>query len=116
MLGWKIFGSGLSGLAAKAMTGDAVSGLAATGTTQATALELTNECSVVATVSANTGVILSSQLSPGDKQYIYQTGANTLNVYPPVGMKFPATATNLPTVLATGNAELFVCFTTGIVV
>lgn len=55
-----------------------VTGLTATGTTQAGALALTSNFSVFSTVGASSGCIIST-----DKDsYVYNGGANSLTVYP----------------------------------
>jgi hypothetical protein len=61
-----------------------VTGLTATGSTQAGALALTSNCSIFATVGASTGCLVSA-----DKDsFIFNGGSNTLSVYPPIGAGF----------------------------
>lgn len=58
-----------------------VDGLVATGTTRATALQLTAAINQIATAAANTGVRLNDALPPGAPQIIYNDGASPLTVY-----------------------------------
>lgn len=61
-----------------------VTGLVATGSTQAGALALASNFSIFATVAANTGCIVSA-----DKDsFIFNGGVSALSVYPPVGAGF----------------------------
>lgn len=56
--------------------------LTATGTNQATALEVTQRSNVVTTTASGTGVKLSSISGTGYTQSVYNGGANPLTVYP----------------------------------
>jgi hypothetical protein len=107
MLGWKVFGAGIPGLATQAICQDAQSALVAAGTTQGTALELTSADSEVATVASGAGVILASTGTPGDTQTVYNAGANPLKVYPPSGKSINGLAANLPMLLGTNTGCLF---------
>lgn len=80
----KLVGGGLSANAANAITGDTATALTATGSTQATALAIGASNNFVGTTAASTGVILPLG-NNGDSIFIYNGGANTLTVYPPVG-------------------------------
>jgi hypothetical protein len=55
--------------------------LVAAGTTIADALQLTSKINVLATVAANTGVKLRSNLNIGEYQDVYNDGANAVQVY-----------------------------------
>src|SRR2546423_1257319 len=111
-LGHKLTGAGMEMLALAA-SNDAAGGISAAGTTQATATELTNAINEVTTVAANAGVILPSKGYKGDDMYIFNAGANPLNVYPPVGMRLNALSLNAPMLLQvnTACAYLFVTLT-----
>jgi len=60
-----------------------ISGLVATGTTQATALPITKQVNVIATAAASTGVALPSAAAVGIGGYvaIFNDGANPIKVY-----------------------------------
>ena len=90
-----IMGAGIPAAAAAADTISSVAtGLTATGTTQGTALAVTSDVNFVSTVAASSGVILYNGMI-GDSVFIVNDGgANALTVYPPVGSKFNALATN----------------------
>ena len=111
MLSYKLFGSGLNTLTIAAMT-DVATGLTATGTSQATAYEVTTAKAAFSTVAASTGAILDDQAAPGDTQMIYNGGANALTVYPPSGAKINGLATNSGMLLATNTACEFYCLST----
>lgn len=64
--------------------GNAISGLIAAGTTQATALGLSSAVNHVETVPAGTGVRLPFA-QPGDEVLVYNGGSESLVVYPPLG-------------------------------
>lgn len=112
MLGWKVMGAGIPGLAVLALTQDCGAALTATGTNQATALELTNADNEVTTTASGTGVILSSKIAPGDTQTVFNAGANALSVYPPSGLKINALTANAAMLLATNTGCLFKCVST----
>lgn len=82
------------------------SSLTAAGTTQADALALSSEWNEVTTTAANTGVILSA-CGAGFESTVLNRGANTLKVYPPVGCKIDALATNAAYSLATVKSQVF---------
>jgi len=103
MLGFKLFGSGLTTLAVASICQDAATGISAAGTTQGTATALTNTLNGLGTVAAGTGVVLYAG-SAGDCQIVYNGGANPVNVYPPSGAKINQIAANLPHVLAVNTA------------
>lgn len=112
MLGWKVFGAGITGLGAAAICGDVGAALTAAGTTQGTALELSNADNEITTVGAGSGVVLSSKLAVGDTQSAYNAGANALKVYPPSGFAINGLAANAPMILATNTGCLFKCVST----
>lgn len=78
----------------------------AAGTTQATATQLATDWVVVATTPANSGVILED-FGEGYNSLIFNRGANTLKVYPPIGAQIDALGTNNPYSLATVSSRDF---------
>ena len=82
------------------------SGLTATGTTQANALALPSEWNEVTTTASNTGVILNA-FGVGFNSIVFNAGANTLKIYPPVGCAIDALGTNNPYSLASGASRDF---------
>src|SRR3990167_8189843 len=100
MLSHKVFGAGLPGLAVQAIGQDIATGITAAGTIQSDATELTSAVNVVGTVAAGSGVILYRNSVPVDSQWIFNGGANPLNVYPISGAKINNLATNAAVILA----------------
>lgn len=83
------------GTVQRVFNGSASATLTATGTNQATALELTAGVNLVSTVAAGTGVKLNSAVSAGGApQVVYNGGANVLTIYPDTGSKINEFATN----------------------
>lgn len=81
-----------------------VTGLTATGSTQGTALALTSNFSIFGTVAASTGCVVS-----GDKDsFIYNGGAQTLSVYPPVGFSINGTTVNTAFSVPAGKGSYFI--------
>jgi hypothetical protein len=66
-----------------------ITGLTATGTTQATALALTSTFSIIGTTASSTGVVATNKDS-----FIQNAGAQTLTVYPPLGWSINGLAAN----------------------
>lgn len=109
MLGYKVMGAGIPGLAVQAICMDAATGISAAGTTQGTATALSNAINFLSTVAAGSGVVLSSSATLGDSQYVYNGGANPVKVYPHSGAKINGLATNAPMLLATATGCMFIC-------
>jgi hypothetical protein len=87
-------------------------GLAARGTTQATALALTLDINEVLTVPALSGVVLIA-LQPGQAQEVYNgDAANALLVYPALGSKIDALGLNAAYSLAHGKTQIFTAYST----
>ncbi len=107
MLGWKVFGAGIEGLAVQAICQDAGTSLVAAGTTQGTATELVNADNEVITVASGSGVALASKGTPGDTQTVFNAGANPLRIYPPSGMSINSLTANVPMTLGTNTGCLF---------
>lgn len=76
----RILASGNSPLATISIAGDGATALTATGTTQATALQLSAVMNAMGTTAASTGVKLPP-CEAGAVVYIYNGGASTLQVY-----------------------------------
>ena len=112
MLGWKAFAAGLPIPLAEAICKDVATSVSAAGTTQGTATELTAADNELTTVAAGAGVALASALAAGDSQTVFNAGANAVKVYPPVGMRINALATNAAMTLATNTGCLFKCIST----
>ena len=106
MLGFKLFGSGLSDLAVSAIGNDVNAAITAAGTDQAGATELTNCLNSVTTVAASSGVRLYAG-SAGDWQLVYNGGANPLKVYPPTSAQINGLTANLPHTLSVRTGCLF---------
>ena len=77
----RVLASGNSGLATTSICGDGATGLTATGTTAADALQLSAVWNTVATTAASTGVKLPPT-EAGAVVCVYNAGASTLTVYP----------------------------------
>lgn len=93
------------------VTGNRLSSIAAaltaTGTTQATALVLTKDLSVVTTAAAGSGVIMSAP-GIGAQMLVLNRGANALLVYPPVNGVIDALAANAAFSIPTLTAKRFI--------
>lgn len=105
----KLTGSGTAPLAALNITGTVTTSLTSTGSTQATALLITDDINVVTTTASSTGVRLFEGLSAGDRQEVVNYGANALAVYPPVGGKINNGTLNASVSLAANKAGRFTC-------
>jgi hypothetical protein len=79
----KLTGTGIAPVTATQIAGTVTNTLTATGSTQGTALAITDDINICTTVAASTGVLLRNDLSAGDVQIVANYGANTLSVYPP---------------------------------
>ena len=99
--------SGLSAVAAQAINGDAVNSLTATGSTQADALALPAANNFISTAAASTGVILPAG-NAGDCVFVYNGGASTETVYPPVGGTINNLSANTGLALATLKSGWYV--------
>jgi hypothetical protein len=109
VLGWKVFGAGLPGLAVQALCQDVMTSLTATGTNQATAYPITTAKALFSTVTSGTGAVLSLAATAGDSQVVFNAGANPLKVYPPTGAKINSLPTNTGVLLATNTGCEFHC-------
>jgi hypothetical protein len=80
--------------------------LTATGTNQATALQLTSQWNEVDTVASGAGVLLSAYRA-GQTQVVFNQGANALLVYPAPGGKINALAVNAAFSVSAGTRATF---------
>lgn len=78
----------------------------AAGTTQATATQLGSLWNQVNVAPANSGVIMEP-FGIGTATVVFNDGANTLKVYPPVGYLIDGGAVNDPYLLAAGKSQTF---------
>ena len=98
---------GTSAGAVAGIAGDLQDNITATGTTQADAFPLNAVYSIVTTAAASTGVRLM-QPEPSAEVFVRNLGANTLNVYPPVGDNFNGGTTNAAVTIAAGAFQWFI--------
>lgn len=86
---------------ALAIGGQGTTGITAAGTSsQANATALNTGNNMIGTAAANSGVRLPAGM-PGDEVWVYNGGANTVNVYPPTGAAINSGAANAAFTLAT---------------
>lgn len=78
-----------------------------TGTTQGDAHSITTEITHYSTVANGSGAVLPA--SVGTCFIVMNTGANTLNVYPPSGASIDSLGTNNPFELLSGGRIMFIC-------
>jgi hypothetical protein len=102
----KLATSGLAAVAVAAITGDSITGVTAAGSTQATATAVNASVVQVATAAASTGIILPTGQS-GDTITVYNAGANSLSVYPPIGAAINSGAANAAFAVATTKSATF---------
>jgi hypothetical protein len=102
----KLIPTGISATSALAICGDVATAITAAGTTQATATALAAAKNYVSTTAASTGVLLP-QGNGGDIVFVYNGGANTLAVYPPVGSQINNLAANTAVSVATLKSAYF---------
>lgn len=100
----RIIGNGISPFQAVNINGEYADNLTATGSTQTDALQLNSTYSIVTTAATGTGVRLPAG-EPSSEILIKNLGANTLNVYPPVGGNFNGGTTNAAITVAAGAAQ-----------
>jgi hypothetical protein len=78
-------------------------GLTALGSTQSTALLLTNNSwHEFTTVASGTGAILPTGMAPSEIR-VFNNGASSLRIYPPLGGTINSGTPNVPVSLAAGN-------------
>lgn len=96
-----IMAGGIPAPAAAAISGLVADGLTATGATQATAFPIGVSINAFSTVTASTGAVLPISSVPGDQIVIFNGGASTLTVYPPLGGTINNLAVNTGLALVT---------------
>jgi hypothetical protein len=84
-------------------------GLAALGTTQSTALALTDDWNQIITAAAGSGVVLPA-LAGGQSIFIANEGLNPVAVYPPIGSAIDALSVNGAYSLTNGKLQLYSFF------
>jgi hypothetical protein len=89
------------------ISGDLQDNITATGTTQADAFQINAVYSIVTTAASGTGVRLMRS-EPSAEVFVRNLGANTLNVYPPVGGNFNGGTTNAPVTIAANAFQWFI--------
>lgn len=104
--GYQYLLSLLNAAANSISTSSVDSDLTATGTNQATALQLSSQWNEITTTLPGTGVLLQA-LQTGQSQTVFNEGANALNVYPPPGAQIDTSAVNVPYVLGAGLRHTF---------
>jgi hypothetical protein len=95
---------------ASTMVASVDTGIAAAGSSQATATALTSQISIVTSVAAGTGVVLPTPVV-GEVLYVSNQGGNNLLVYPPAGVAIDAHATNDPAMVARNAAVELIAVT-----
>lgn len=104
--GYQYLLSTLAALANSQANATIDNGLVATGTNQATALQLSAQWNEIDTVPAGTGALLAA-FNAGQSQTVFNQGANPLKVYPPPGMQIDALGENVDFPLAAGSRVTF---------
>lgn len=109
----KLTGAGFAPLQALGIIGDedngaAGAGITAIGATQVTAYAVGAVNSHFTTVAASTGAILPVATAVGEELRIFNYGANSLSVYPPVGGKCNNGVINTAVALAANTMGLYV--------
>lgn len=97
-----IMQGGFSAGSADAINGQIAAALVAAGTTQGTALLVSADTNLFGTVASGAGAIVYAGQS-GDSCEVYNGGANSLTIYPPVGSRFNQVAVNGGIQLATNT-------------
>lgn len=103
----RVMGSGVAPLTAVNIVGDFTGSLVATGSTQATALQLNSAINDVITTAASTGVVLPVAEVPATVT-VYNAGANALLVYPQLGSQINALALNAGFSIGANKGATFV--------
>jgi hypothetical protein len=109
----KLMGGGISAVTASIISGDLQDNVTATGSTQATAVSIYADITVVTTAAASTGVIIGgASFQAGDGLIVHNLGANAVLVYPPVGGQINALSVNAGFSVAAGK-QAFIWARTG---
>jgi hypothetical protein len=114
----KIVAGGIVPQAAYYISGDTAANLTATGATQATGFVMSANYNLFTTVAASAGAVLPAVLSPpsngvvvGDEIHVFNNGANSLTVYPPLGSQIALGAINAGVQVVSGKSAKFVMLT-----
>jgi hypothetical protein len=99
----ELMATGLPAATAAKLGLDTLTAFTAAGTTQGTATLLTANFANVTNNTINGGVILGA---PFETTMIYNSGPNTLLIYPPVGGTFVGLSQNAGFTLATANSVI----------
>lgn len=102
----RLMGTSFSAGSATQVVGDVADTLTALGTTQGTALVLSQVINIVTTTAASTGVLLMPS-EVGAEVSVYNLGANALLVYPGVGGAINALSANAGFSVGAGKAATF---------
>lgn len=82
-------------------------GLAATGSTQATALALSSQWNVVTLIKSGTGGVILGTLQEGQQQTVFNAAGSPINVYPPPGVQIDNLGANVAYSLTNGSSRTF---------
>ena len=104
--GYQYFMALLNTLASAIPTASLALGLIAQGSGQSTALQLTSPLSVITSVVAGNGVLLSAY-NPGQSQTVFNQSGSPINIFPPPGFAIDALAVNVPYSLTSGKMQIF---------
>ena len=88
-------------------TATVATGLKATGTTQATALQLSSQWNEVDTATLTANGALLSAYSAGQSQTVFNQSGISINVYPPPGSQIDGLGANSPYSLPNGTRITF---------
>lgn len=106
---FKLMATGMPAFQAAAVGGDVQTGVTAVGASQATAFALGAAITAISTAAASTGVILPSGAAAGDQLTVYNGGANSVTVYPPVGGTINNLSANTGLAVATLKSGVYTC-------
>lgn len=105
----RLTGSGCAPLQAQSIGGTVTNNLTSTGSTQVTALLISDDVNIVTTTAASTGVVLSAVNTAGDYVIVVNYGANALTLYPPVGGKINNGTLNAGVAIAANKSAEILC-------
>ena len=98
---------GTPGAVVQGISGDLQDNITATGSAQGDAFQINSVYNIITTAAASTGVRLMSP-EPSAEVFVRNLGANTLNVYPPVGGNFNGGTVNAPVTIAANAFQWFI--------
>lgn len=103
---------GMSAPLTRGVLGEVADSLTAAGTTQATAYPMQRMTSQwFSTVAAGAGAIIPTGMAAGEGLRVYNAGANSLTVYPPVGGEINALGANVGISVPSGSSIALCCMT-----